>query len=212
MVGDNARNRDVEDVQDLKVAGDDHAFLTLGEAAGTEAALHNELVGAPVERVVHDHPGEDHGKGHEVILVADGIQFVGLGGEHGGDATKKTAVTHRANAEDKDQQTAGEQTDAVEGVGNGHALEAAKQRIGAADEAQHSDQNPHTGFFINAEQHRHVEQIHDRDGAAVERHRHPAEDIAEKEQGGHEPPRAGSIALFQKLRHGREAALEKRRQ
>jgi len=63
MVGNEAREDEVDGSEEFEGASEEDAFLAFSEGRSTEGALDDLLVGAPVEEVEEGDSGEEGSKG-----------------------------------------------------------------------------------------------------------------------------------------------------
>ena len=207
---------DEERVQQLEERGEYGASLCLCQILGSQRALDDGLVGAPVEQVVEQHTEEqDRPRNHRRQGVRR-IDSVELFRRNIGDKVlntgKEAAVAEDADGQDRDQQTADQQAHAVYGIGYCNCLQAAEDRVDRTDNADRNTQDRDALISGDAEQLIQMEDLVEGQRTGVQYGRQVGQHIAEQEQERDDLLGGTVKSNLQKFRNGGDAGFQILRQ
>ena len=178
MEGDDAGNHHEQRNQQLEQAAQQHPLLAFGQAVGAEGALDDVLIGAPIEEVGQNHARKQGGEWGRVGGCADGVQFVGMLRQQLPKPGGEAALPEFDETEHRHQSPDDEQPDAVQGIGDGHRLEAAGDGVQPADQRNEADGENQRGTGAEAQQCGQVEQLQHGHRSGVEHGGHGDQAVA----------------------------------
>ena len=192
--------------------GQQRALLRFLEVFRAEHALHDRLVGAVIRNVIDAAAEQDH-RPRDVrrlrVRRLNGVQMLGRGGRENADALRDAAVAQRDEREHgNEHDRADDEDQTVERVRDRDRLEAAEDRIDAADNAERDAHDGRRHKAVAAHECGDAENTLHGDRAGVEHERKHGNDIRDKEDERYDDARCAVKAALQKFRDGGDAELE----
>lgn len=207
---------DEERIQQLEECGEYSTSLCLCQILGSQRALDDGLVGAPVEQVVEQHAEEQNRPRNHRRQGVRRIDRVELLRRNIGDkvlnAGKEAAVAEDADGQDRDQQTADQQTHAVYGIGYRNCLQAAEDCVDGTDNADCNTQDCDALEAGDAEQLIQLEDLVEGQRTGVQYGRQVSKHVAEQEQERDDLLGGAVKSNLQKFRDSGDAGFQILRQ
>ena len=213
---DNARNNDDERSHDLEEACEYGALLCFLQVLSTEGTLDDGLVGCPVVHVVDQQTGEQQ-RPREPRLrgvnLVDRVQVGRIGVQELVEAVHEGAVAaeltgQEHEAEYRNEQTADDQAEAVDGVGQCDCLQTAEDGVDRAYDSGCDTDDSDRRKAGDAEDLVDAEDVDEYLCAGVQDVRQHDYNVAEQNDDGYQTAGALVVALLKELRYGGQTGLE----
>ena len=217
-VSDNARQRKEHKAEDFQERAVECTLLCFLEVFSGEYALDERLVGAPgleAEEYQTEEYGRPRNRRCFALCGCDGVEHIGVVVDqvahavHDGNAAVAAGgMTEHVEREERDHQSADQQTDAVDGIRYRNRLQTAEDGVDRTDDGDQNAENNDRLELGNAERAGQVENVFKYQRTGVQNDRNLHEQVQNNVRDG-EPQLGGSVvALAEQLRNGGNAAFE----
>ena len=217
-VSDNARQREEHEAENLEECTVERTLLCFLEVFSSEYALDERLMRAP-RLEAEEYQTEEYGRPRNrrcfALRGCDGVEHIGVVVDqvahavHDGNAAVAAGgMAEHVEREERDHQSADQQTDAVDSIRYRNRLQTAEDGVDRTDDGDQNAENNDRLELGNAERAGQVENVFKYQRTGVQNDRNLHEQVQNNVRDG-EPQLGGSVvALAEQLRNGGNAAFQ----